>query len=268
MVTKKLFVITLVCIFSSHLVFITVADAKIKSQGMSKEEVIENWQAFQANQHSLKPGAHFPFMKIFEDASKKYTISLPLLIAVAMGESDFQIRAKSDAGCHGIMQIKYPSTANDLGVTDKEKLYDPEVNIHAGAAYLSQLIDKYEDDLFRAVVAYNYGPNAISKKGSIPDGATWYAGYIYEKLQVVLSGRYQKANKLLVFEFSTYNQAKKYLIKWGDRLKIPFIILKSSHYTYDLYITHETSEEREKFAALFQESTGLSPLGLETIKPL
>ena len=59
--------------------------------------------------------------------------------------------------------------------------------IDAGARYLKELLNTYDNNLHLTLAAYNYGPGRISSRGeSIPDGAVWYSGYIFRHLNYVL----------------------------------------------------------------------------------
>ena len=108
-----------------------------------------------------------------------------LLLAVASGESSFDPAARSSKGAIGLMQILWPDTARHLGISGEAQLYDPCTNIDAGARYLAELQGRFDNDLHRVVVAYNYGPGRISA-GDMPQGARWYSDYIYRHLQEVL----------------------------------------------------------------------------------
>jgi len=72
-------------------------------------------------------------------------------------ESSFRVAMLGDAGEIGLTQIK-PSTARDLrpGIT-VDQLYQPEINLDLGFAYLAQLRARYHGDLWRAATAYNHG---------------------------------------------------------------------------------------------------------------
>ena len=86
--------------------------------------------------------------------------------SVAAAESAYQTRAVSPKGAIGLMQLM-PGTAAELGANP----HDPVQNADAGAKYLRQLLLKYKDtsDPVRlALAAYNAGPGAVDRYGSIP----------------------------------------------------------------------------------------------------
>lgn len=60
-----------------------------------------------------------------------------LLKAIIASESEFKTNARSPAGALGLMQL-LPKTAEGFGVA-REKLFDAQANIKAGAAYLGEL---------------------------------------------------------------------------------------------------------------------------------
>ena len=149
------------------------------------------WHLFMANDALKSPGISFPYDHCFNAAAQKYDLPLSLLLAVARGESDFDPRARSDRNCHGLMQIQWPGTAKHLGIHRLASLYEPCTNIRAGARYLRELMDRYDQNPHLALAAYNYGPNRIQPKagpGRIPQGAQWYSGYIYHHLEFVTQG--------------------------------------------------------------------------------
>lgn len=98
------------------------------------------------------------------DASEKYDIDPNLIKAVIRQESNFDVDAVSSAGAQGLMQLM-PMTAQSLGVTDS---FDVEQNIDAGANYLDQLLDRYDNNEELALAAYNAGPSNVDKYNGVP----------------------------------------------------------------------------------------------------
>jgi len=101
---------------------------------------------------------------IVEVLSKKYSVDPALIMAVIKAESDFNPNAVSKKGARGLMQL-IPSTAKSLNVDDS---FDIQDNIEGGVKYLKYLLDLFDDDLIRAVAAYNAGENAVKKYNNIP----------------------------------------------------------------------------------------------------
>lgn len=93
----------------------------------------------------------------------------PFFIAgIIRQESAFYPRALSYANARGLMQVIPPTAtrvAKRLGLKQftPAQLYEPETNIAIGTAYIAEMIEKFEGNLFRAIAAYNAGPNATNK---------------------------------------------------------------------------------------------------------
>ena len=71
----------------------------------------------------------FPYKSCFEASAKKFNLDPNFLAAVASVESSFNPLAESSSGALGLMQIKWPQTAFELGVTEKSDLFKPCTNI-------------------------------------------------------------------------------------------------------------------------------------------
>lgn len=87
-----------------------------------------------------------------------------LVRAVMRVESCFDVRAVSRVGARGLMQLM-PATAEELGVRDS---FDADQNIAGGARYLSQLLERFKNDVRLALAAYNAGPTAVDAHRGIP----------------------------------------------------------------------------------------------------
>jgi len=253
----------LLLVFHIHLM--QVADAGVSwarpsAPSLREEIIIQAWKDFSENSKRATVQGGYPYIGCFEKAALKYHIPLPLLLAVARGESNFDPEAESNKGCLGIMQIQWPGTARDLGITNKSDLLDPCINIDSGAKYLSWLSKKFKGDLYLTVAGYNYGPNSVSP-GKVPEGARWYAAYIHRHLQTVLTGSFQKTGRVLILEFTFYKSAfdfAAYLKNAGEGL--PLDIFKSRKYTYDVYLTYKTAPQRDQYLRRLTDKTGIKPL--------
>ncbi len=102
--------------------------------------------------------------EVIAAAAQKHSLDPALLRAVIKQESGFKPCAVSIKGAQGLMQLM-PATARELHVSDA---FDPVQNVHAGAAYLKQLLDRYKGDLRLALVGYNAGPGRADQGAENP----------------------------------------------------------------------------------------------------
>jgi soluble lytic murein transglycosylase-like protein len=58
-----------------------------------------------------------------------------------------------------------PQTASRLGVGDS---LDPAANVQGGTRYLRELLDRYHNDLTKALAAYNAGPKRVERYHGVP----------------------------------------------------------------------------------------------------
>lgn len=86
-----------------------------------------------------------------------------IAFALVRLESQFDVRARSRVGALGLTQV-LPSTARlyEPGLTD-EQLYDRDTNLRIGFRYLRDLLDRYEGNIERALLAYNRGPARVQE---------------------------------------------------------------------------------------------------------
>lgn len=98
------------------------------------------------------------------EVAARYGIDPALLAAVIRVESGFRDDAVSPKGAQGLMQVM-PDTAALLGFPD---VTDPHVNLEAGSRYLAALLDQFGGDVELALAAYNAGPGAVRRWGTVP----------------------------------------------------------------------------------------------------
>lgn len=91
-----------------------------------------------------------------------------IVLSLMKEESYFNTFALSYSNARGLMQL-LPGTARDiarwkgLGSYSSIQLFDPDVNIKLGTAYLSHVKSSLHDNMLFAVAAYNGGPAAVER---------------------------------------------------------------------------------------------------------
>lgn len=102
------------------------------------------------------------FTPIIEAAARRNGVDPFLLHAVIRAESGYNAAALSVKGASGLMQL-LPVTAKRYGVTD---LFDPRQNVEAGAKYLKDLMELFENNLELALAGYNAGEGSVMRAGN------------------------------------------------------------------------------------------------------
>jgi soluble lytic murein transglycosylase-like protein len=112
-------------------------------------------------------------------AARAAALSPELVGAVASRESGMRADRVSAKGAVGAMQLM-PATARALGVDPA----DTGQNVRGGAAYLAQMMRRYDGDLVKALAAYNAGPGAVDRYGGTPPypETQAYVGAVLERL--------------------------------------------------------------------------------------
>ena len=105
-----------------------------------------------------QPAAAHPFAAHIAEASQRFHIPDAWIRAILDAESAHDVRAVSDAGAMGLMQIM-PDTWAELRVrySFRDDPFDPRDNILAGTAYLREMLDRY-GNVAAMLAAYNAGP--------------------------------------------------------------------------------------------------------------
>jgi predicted negative regulator of RcsB-dependent stress response len=105
------------------------------------------------------------FIENIQEASQKFDVSIPTLLAVIKSESEFNHKAVSGAGASGLMQLM-PPTAKDISNKIRKSPYnmkDPSDSITFGAYYLSWLTKFFKGNFRDVIAGYNAGPGNVIK---------------------------------------------------------------------------------------------------------
>src|ERR1041384_1623776 len=107
----------------------------------------------------MAPKAEDRFDSLFIYYGYLNDIPWPLLKAVVKAESQFDPMARSTAGAAGLAQFvaqTFNEWALRLGIKSPSP-YNPECSIQCEAGYLRWLLDNFQQNLDRALGAYNFG---------------------------------------------------------------------------------------------------------------
>ncbi len=134
--------------------------------------------------------------QLIRDASDRYRLDPDFVSSVIKAESNFQPKAVSRKGAQGLMQLM-PATSILLGVTNP---FDPKANIEAGTAFLSQLLDQYNNDALKALAAYNAGAHRVEQYHGVPP---------YRETKAYVARIVRDYNKKKLAQGNTASQSKQ-----------------------------------------------------------
>ncbi len=100
--------------------------------------------------------------------SSAYKVDPLLVMALIKTESTYYNWARSYKGAKGLMQLmpvtgRWAAGELDLEWDGDRTLFDPYANVRMGIHYLSVLREKYGEDTFLTLAAYNAGPSRLSR---------------------------------------------------------------------------------------------------------
>ena len=112
------------------------------------------------------PAAFGPLVQRYAEAEG---ISPLLMLAFMRQESSFNPRARSPVGALGLTQLLPESAqqaASQLGIRSEvpaEQLLHADLNLRLGARFMATQLERFDDDIFVALAAYNGGPTAAER---------------------------------------------------------------------------------------------------------
>ena len=110
----------------------------------------------------------FPHEAIIRSEAEEWGVDPFLVAGLIRQESAFWAGARSSANARGLMQV-LPETggtlARRIGPTPFKSavLYQPDVNLHLGTAYLRDMLKRYDNELPLVLSAYNAGPTRANR---------------------------------------------------------------------------------------------------------
>jgi soluble lytic murein transglycosylase len=138
-----------------------------KNQAYGRSLSIANQIPSSTNDRNLY---RFPlaYWDMIQQKAQERDLDPYLILALIRQESLFDSRARSPATALGLMQL-LPSTAarvaKQIGAAppSNEQLFQPDVNLALGTQYLKDLLQRYSNNWFKAIAAYNAGEAAVDR---------------------------------------------------------------------------------------------------------
>jgi soluble lytic murein transglycosylase len=108
------------------------------------------------------------FWNMIQPQAEQRGLDPYLVLALIRQESLFDATARSPAAALGLMQL-LPSTASRVArqigmpAPAAESLFEPSLNVTLGTQYLKDLLQRYSNNWFKAIAAYNAGEAAVDR---------------------------------------------------------------------------------------------------------
>jgi soluble lytic murein transglycosylase-like protein len=124
-------------------------------------------------------------------AGLKHGVNPYLVMGLAWHESGWQSSVVSSAGAVGIMQVMPATAAVDgpMLLGRSVNLYDPGDNIDIGTAILKNNLDRWHNDLAKALCAYYAGGAAVTEWAGMRADCKRYVWAVYNAAMMFKEGR-------------------------------------------------------------------------------
>jgi len=150
--------------FTNILSLNKINDLKYSLTAIDEELILTQnvYEEYTLNGISLKQLTPREFDMIVCAFAQAYELKPETVKTIIHIESSWNPKALSSADCRGLMQLHPRTALKKYGIT-KDKLYDPWINIRLGCDYYSHLLNQFDNERDRALVAYNSGPTNARK---------------------------------------------------------------------------------------------------------
>ena len=103
-------------------------------------------------------------MKKLRTVAMELGLSPRLALSMAKVESGYDHKAVSPKGAIGVLQVLPQYVCQEYDITP-DMLFDPDVNIRIGLAYMKYLMARFDANLDLSLAAYNAGPTRVVRAG-------------------------------------------------------------------------------------------------------
>ncbi|MHC4729251.1 MAG: lytic transglycosylase domain-containing protein [Planctomycetota bacterium] len=102
--------------------------------------------------------------RLVEIVARSQGLDANLVAGVVHAESRGNPTAVSRAQAYGLMQLRIATASEVAGrPVTVEELFDPAFNLDLGCRYLRRMLDRFDDDVLLALMAYNAGPGSVER---------------------------------------------------------------------------------------------------------
>ena len=152
---------------------------ELNARGLTREGINLGWEVSRLgeawNKDLLAAIYPFPYREMVLRSAQEVGLDPYLMAGLIRQESAFWREARSRADARGLMQV-LPATGAQLarargpaGFDPDEHLFRPEVNVHLGMAFFSDLRRRFGEDLSILLSAYNAGPTRALRWREFPE---------------------------------------------------------------------------------------------------
>lgn len=135
------------------------------AEDQAREETVEGAMARYGIERDLAEAIY--------DNARAEDIEPDIAYGLVKTESTFREGVESWAGARGLTQVMVRTAQWMMPeIKNAQQLYDRDTNLQVGFRYLRYLLDKYDDDVRLALLAYNRGPGTVDRildRGGNPD---------------------------------------------------------------------------------------------------
>jgi soluble lytic murein transglycosylase len=152
---------------------------ELNTRGLTREGINLGWELRRSDRpwdlDLVKAIYPFPYRDMVLAEAEEWSLDPFFMAGLIRQESAFWAQALSSADARGLMQV-LPSTGRELarslgpaGFRADDHLYRPEINLHLGMAFFSDLRRRFGDNPLILLSGYNAGPTRAQRWRRFPE---------------------------------------------------------------------------------------------------